>query len=470
MKELTNKQFQIWLLLIGLTGGIIRFVNINYASLWGDELYSLFSVHPSNSWYEVLYWQRAMQPPLYFMVLWVWLKVFVYNEFYARLLSVLAGVLCIFASGYLGKVIKNRWVGIGMAILIAFSPTQIWYSLEARFYVFVYLFAALSLLLYWYILQNKTKNLFLFFLKAVVDAALCYFHHFGIVFVFAQFSFDLYLLFKEKDRAYFLRNLGSYVLAASFYAPWVFWGLLQGLSVKQYWLKETDVLKYYLFNLDYPVFVQLTATAFIIVFLVQLFRNQLSRSYLLLPVICFFVIAVPVAYSYIKFPILVDRYAMVMAPAIYLMVLLGMFETAKLLANRKLIYRLFITGTIILFIFQGFFISFVDKDPLKKTPFRQMAGWVKQQPDYKEVNIYTHPAFFKNFMLIDFYLDRANPSVSLFDLKAGIDRKMYLIGGTSYWTIGDSVLNEVHKYYHVSKVEFQKGHLNAGVVYSCIRK
>jgi mannosyltransferase len=302
MLQKTVRSFHFWIIILTLTGGIIRFVNINYSSLWGDELYSLFSVHPDNSWYEVLYWQRAYQPPLYFMVLWVWVKVFAFNEFYARLLSVLAGMLCITVSGYLGRKVKNEWVGIAMAVITAFSSVQIWYSLEARFYMFVYLFAALSLLIYWHIQQTQTRKPVIYFLKAVTDATLVYFHHFGIVFVFAQFCFDCRTYLKTKNKAVFIRSLGSYVLAALFYAPWAFWGLLQGLGIKDYWLKEIDVVRYFLFSIDYPVLLQLFAVAMIVVFLWKYIFTAKAEHYYILPLICLMVIAVPLVYSFIRIP------------------------------------------------------------------------------------------------------------------------------------------------------------------------
>lgn len=460
-------RFSAWLILISVTGGIIRAWNINYASLWGDELYSMFSVHPSNSWYEVLYWQRTYQPPLYFMVLWVWVKVFAYTEFYARLLSVLTGTLGILVSGYLGKKMKNEWAGIAMALLVCFSPVQIWYSLEARFYVFVYLFAALSLWLYWHIIQTKTKQPVYYFIKAVVDASLCYFHHFGIVFLFGQFCFDVLLFTRERDKGLFIRQLGGYFLAGLFYSPWIFWGLPQGYSLKKYWVTETNITRYFLFSIDYTPILQVIVAGLILVFLYYYSRRKRLFSYLVLPVICVMVIVIPYLYSILKLPILLERYSMVMAPAIYLMMVLGLYEIYQRI--RQQVTRAFLLPVVmgLAFSWSGIYMSFINKDRLKKHPWRQMAGWLKQQPDFNPAIVYGPHASFKNFRLLDFYLKGAQPSHTIEELRVGQDKKMYLVEGTSVWKIPDSILNRVTASYKVTRIGFQDEHPDHGAVYVC---
>jgi mannosyltransferase len=470
MPTKTNRSFHFWVILISLIGGIVRYVNITYSSMWGDELYSMFSVHPSNSWYEVLYWQRAYQPPLYFMVLWVWVKLFAFNEFYGRLLSVVAGMLCITVSGYLGKKVKNEWVGIGMAILVAFSSTQIWYSLEARFYVFVYLFAALSLIVYWHIIQTQTRKPLIYLTKSVVDATLCYFHHFGIVFVFAQFCFDCYLFYKNRNKAVFIRSVASYALAAALYAPWAFWGLLQGLAIKDYWLKEINVAKYILFSIDYPVVLQAIALLLMAVFLWIYWRKKEDRHYMIFPFVTIVLIVVPVVYSLIRIPILVDRYSFVIAPALYVMMLTGLYELLQMFRQNALLKKLATVTAIVAFSFSGLYMSFVAKDKLLKHPWRQMATWLKQQPDYKEALIYNAPASYKDFLLLDFYFDRPFPSRSVYDLKPGEDRKMYLVESSSVWVIKKELLDEVYKQYNVTKVPFQETHSQYGNIYVCTKK
>jgi 4-amino-4-deoxy-L-arabinose transferase-like glycosyltransferase len=206
IEEFIIKRFNLILLLLVAVACSVRLFNINYASLWADELYSALLVKPGNSWYEILYTQRTYQPPGYSMVLWIWTKITGYNEFTIRLLSVIGGGLAVVASAYLGKIVKNKQTGLLMAALVVFNPTQIWYSLEARFYIFVYILSAISLLLYWQMMQKKPRSWFFYLLKSGIDATLCYFHHFAILFVFGQFLFDIYISYKEKDIPFYTKN------------------------------------------------------------------------------------------------------------------------------------------------------------------------------------------------------------------------------------------------------------------------
>lgn len=469
--KIKNPNFLLVISIIAIIGGIIRAYNITYASLWIDELYTMFAVHPSVGFMEMLDGQRALQPPLYFVVLWVWVKLFTYSEFSARLLSVLIGVVSIITSGYLGRKIKNEWVGIGMALLVAFNRAQLFYSVEARFYVFVYLFAALSLLLYWDILQKKYNSIFPYGVKGVVDATLCYFHHFGILFVFAQFCFDLFLLFKEKNVKLFLYKLRAYFIAAFLYLPWIIWGLSQGLAVKKYWLKNIDVIDYFMTWFRYPNLFNLFLLGLLLYFFFLCIKPA-NLYYRLFPFICLVVIIVPFVYSLLKFPIMVSRYSMVMAPIIYLMIVIGFHDAYQYV---KSVFKKFSLIFVLLFVLilslPGLHMGFINRNWFDKTPWRNMASWIKQQPDYKQAPIYAHIVFFKNFKAIDFYFqDREMPSNDIWAIEPGNDPKMYMVEVDSYYKIDSSVLKKVFDLYDVKKQEFKPGTDFASRVYVCTKK
>lgn len=465
----TAKHFYFWLSLITLCGLGIRMLNINYSSLWADELYSALLAHPGNSWYEVLYIQRAYQPPLYAFILWIWVKIFAYNEFYIRLLTVLAGTACIWVSGILGKKIKNPQLGIILALMVTFNPVQIWYSLEARFYVFIYLFSALSLLLYWYIITHKPVNKAIYLVKAGVDAALCYFHHFGIIFIFAQFIFDIALWYKSKDHSLFFTKLASFLLAGLLYAPWVLWGLTEGMAVKQYWLKTIDIGSYLTFNLGYPFVINLLTIFFIAVFLWQIFKQR-NLLFSLFPFLCFMVTLVPVIYSIIKMPLLVDRYAMVMAPALYCMVALGILYLLNWFEHNALWKYLTGIACMLAFAWPGLSESFFDKSKLDKQPWREMGQWLNQQPDFDSTPIYVNGAFVKKMVNIDFYLKNNEKALALQSLVPGQHKKMYLVETNAVWKIKDSVLKRLDSSYTISQIPFNKGKVNFGNIYVCEKK
>ena len=464
----TEKRFFLYLSIITIAGFFIRVVNINYASLWADELYSMLSVHPGNSWYEILYMQRTYQPPAYFMMLWGWVSVIGYNEFAGRLLSVIGGTLAILASAFLGKRIQGEKLGLLMAIIVAFNPTQIFYSLEARFYIFTYVVASICLWLHWHLLTNRPKHYFLYYIQAGVCALLCYFHHFGIFFVFGLFIHDLIVFNNDRERMYFYRKLSVYVLSALIYSPWFFWGLLQGLSTTQFWLKDIDLWKYFTFSMGYPAALNIVLSLAILFFIFHFARKK-EKYFGLFPVIVLAVTIIPLLYSIFRIPILVDRYGMVMAPAIYLMLGISILNILKWLKN-KIAYRIAIVLLAIIFMTPGINLSLVNKDPLKKQPWREMAHWLKKQPDIQETNVYSLGIYLKGRFTIEFYLEPEKKPLPISELRIGKDQKMYLVETSSVWKIDDKTLNEIGKAYEIKVISFQRNSPDFGNIYLCAKK
>src|SRR4051812_5533257 len=86
-------------------------------------------------------------PPLYYVLAWLWEKVFGHGEAGLRSLSALFGPLAVPAAGGAAR----EWfgaprAGLVGAALVAFNPFFVWYSQEARAYSLLVLMAALTLL------------------------------------------------------------------------------------------------------------------------------------------------------------------------------------------------------------------------------------------------------------------------------------------------------------------------------------
>lgn len=463
-----NRLFFITLLLISTAGFIIRYVNINYASLWADELYSAILASPENSWYEVLYLQRAYQPPLYAFSLWVWVKIFAYNEFYIKLFTVLAGTAGIFVSGLLGKKVHSAKFGILLALFVAFNPMHIWYSLEARFYVFIYLFATLSILLYTHINSSKKSPWYIYIFKAITDAALLYFHHFGFLLLLAQFVYDVIIWKREKNTGAFVKKAAGYFLSGLLYLPWVIFGLTEALKVKQYWLQKTDIAAYLAFAFEGSGMISIFFYAAIILFLLRSVRNKKN---LFFPLICLVVTIVPVIYSYVRMPLLVPRYAMVMVPAVFVMTCLGLLYGYNLIRQHSGVFsKLFATVVLFLLILPGVYITLFNKERLQKQPWRQMGEWLNSQPDIDAVNVYSLGAYVKKKKNIDFYLKMNHSSLHINDIVPGKENKMYLVETDGVWKLQDSILNAISNLYDIKKQHFKHGDKEWGNVYSCTIK
>jgi uncharacterized membrane protein len=470
LRELLNKNkiFYLILLIIVVIGAGLRFINIQYSSLWADELYSMLSVHPDNSWYEILYMQRTYQPPGYFMLLWVWTKVFAYNDFYARLLSVLAGVATIPLAAYLGYLFRGRKLAIFMAFMTAFNPALIWNSLEARFYIFTFLLATLSLVLYAFNLLQGKRSWFFYLFKSGVDAALVYFHHFGILLLTGQFIYDLVLLKRDKDSRLFVSKLLSYMLAALFYLPWVFFGLLEGLSIKQYWLKEIDVYAYVTYSFGYNIW--LNSVAILLAFFCVYNQvRQKKTEWILFTAVIAIVLLTPLVYSYIRIPLLVDRYSIVMGPVLYLMTGYGVIDIVnnKYLYNKALLIKLVFATSLVIYSASGLYMSLVDKSRLVKQPWREMAAWLKKRKDYQQIPVFAQGKQLKDKFTIDYYLEQPKKAQHFNTLHIGAEPIFYLVETNSVWKIKDSSMAKIHQLYNVETFDFQENSVDFGRVYFC---
>jgi mannosyltransferase len=141
-----------------VAGAVLRFHGLASQGFWFDEANTALLVHLSPGKMLGLIPQSESTPPLYYLVAWVWARVFGSAEAGLRSLSALAGVLVIpVAYATAAKVISRRAAVIAAA-LTASSPFLVWYSQEARSYELLVLITATALLAFAYSLQNPSRR------------------------------------------------------------------------------------------------------------------------------------------------------------------------------------------------------------------------------------------------------------------------------------------------------------------------
>jgi hypothetical protein len=148
---------------------------------------------------------------------------------------------------------------------------------------------------------------------------------------------------------------------------------------------------------------------------------------------------------------------------------IGFYEIIQIV-TKDILRKWIPAAAVLLFSVPGLYMSFINKEKLQKHPWRQMAEWLQQQPDFTTAAIYNPPASYKNFLLLDFYLGRSFPSRSIYDLKIGSDKKMYLVESGSVWQIKNEMLEQVLLQYDITKIPFQQGHPSFGNIYVCTKK
>jgi hypothetical protein len=108
------------------------------AAFWIDEGLTVgISSHPLLDIPGVL--RQDGSPPLYYMVLHVWMELFGTSEPWTHALSVLFGVLCVPAGLWAGWTLFGRRVGLYTAALCALNPFITAYAQETRMYALMIL-------------------------------------------------------------------------------------------------------------------------------------------------------------------------------------------------------------------------------------------------------------------------------------------------------------------------------------------
>ncbi len=132
--------------LLTIVGAAIRFATLTSQSYWVDES---TTVHDISFGLGGLLHQihvNETTPPLYFIVAWLWSKVFGSGEAGLRSLSALCGVATIPVAYLCARELVSRAAGLVAALLVAVSPFMVWYSQEARAYALFILLSGVSLL------------------------------------------------------------------------------------------------------------------------------------------------------------------------------------------------------------------------------------------------------------------------------------------------------------------------------------
>ncbi|MEB0044990.1 MULTISPECIES: glycosyltransferase family 39 protein [unclassified Pseudomonas] len=209
-----------WLLII-LLAAMVRFHNINLPYFWTDEAFSaLVSVlSPQAIWFHM---GRDVHPPLYFLMLHVWIAVFGDSVFAIRAMSAVAGVATVAVGMWLMRLISTLKTALLAGLLIALLPISVRYSQEARMYTLetLWLLGATIALVYW---VKTPRNRYLVAYGLLMTAAL-YTHYLAILCALSHFLYLVILRFKRDETLHYLTRPMLWVAYAAIsilYLPWL---------------------------------------------------------------------------------------------------------------------------------------------------------------------------------------------------------------------------------------------------------
>ena len=210
-----KKKTWIWLIIILVLAGCLRFYQINNESLWYDEGYTLETISKDKGMWDMLR-QRDNTPPLYYFSLKYWSSKFGFTEFGMRSFSTIFGILSVLLIFLIGKNLFNEERGLFISILMAVELSQIMISQEARVYSF---FIFTVLLASYFFVKAKDNNWY--WMGYFISAFIMLNTHFFSIFIMAiHIIFFLWYSFKIKIITFIEILAGLFILTAPFYVAY----------------------------------------------------------------------------------------------------------------------------------------------------------------------------------------------------------------------------------------------------------
>jgi uncharacterized membrane protein len=154
--SLGRREGWLWgLAAIVVAGAVLRFATLDVQSFWLDEAVTHDLVTRSFTGMLSALPGSESTPPLYYLLAWVWVRIFGAGEVGLRSLSALIGTATIVVLAAIAYRLAGRRAALAAAAVAAFSPLLIWYSQEARAYALLVLMCALSL---WCVLREDWRG------------------------------------------------------------------------------------------------------------------------------------------------------------------------------------------------------------------------------------------------------------------------------------------------------------------------
>lgn len=204
----------IFLLL--LLAAIARLAFLGLRPFDGDEGVILLAARAANLGALIGAAARDVQPPLLHILEFFTLKIFPFNEFSARLVPALAGILVIAPIYFVFEKLSNKTTAFWVALASVFSAVLGYHSAELRPYGLFTLIFFCQFYFYLKVLEEKKRSsIFLFSLFTYLLIMTAYI---GFIMVLGEF---LYVILRKRKAA-------NWTNAISTIAPVVIFGLLWG--------------------------------------------------------------------------------------------------------------------------------------------------------------------------------------------------------------------------------------------------
>lgn len=150
-------------------------------SLWGDESFTAVAVQENfGRMLEIV--AKDTAPPLYYILLFIWARIFGSSETAIRSLSVLLYLGTVFVVYLIAKKVWNKKTGLLAILLTLANPFLFPFAFEGRMYAILVFFVTLSF--YFFISKNNLGYI-------LASVAALYSHHYAVLALIFQFFWRL---------------------------------------------------------------------------------------------------------------------------------------------------------------------------------------------------------------------------------------------------------------------------------------
>ena len=324
MKINSYKYETLFITLMILFGSILRGYNINFNDFWSDEMVSFYLSNPNINFLEtikLIFGSNMMVT--YEVTLKFFHKIFGYNIEYSRYLTLFFSIVSIFYFYKLIRNNKNYYSAILGIILLSINIYHIRYSIELRSYTLTFLLAIILLNLIFFRGKIREFKNFLYYLLIFIVSFLMLFSHAFSIIVIISINFYILLLWmikkkvKKNDIFLFLSTSISSLLFIFIY--------LNNISHTPHWVpefKSSFFTNYYFSSFFGSRILGLIHLLVLLYLIISQFNRVLKKFDIeLFFIILFFsTYIIPITYSFIFEPILIDRYIFfVLIPILYLL-------------------------------------------------------------------------------------------------------------------------------------------------------
>ena len=453
-----DKYFKIFLILASLLiifyGIFIRFYQINDASYWMDEGYTVNAVisgikNGHNNLASILDSGKTYFCPIYCYPTEFIVKNFNNNPFAFRLLSIISGIIFIFVIFFFAKELFNKKIAFLSSFFITFSYSQIAWSRQARWYTLLSVFFWLALFFFYKLLHNKRKKIlnaflvFLFTLLAILT------HRIAVLLPLIMLGWIVVeiILSKNKSLLKYLYTGSAFTIFLALILKFIF-----EITFIEAFLNKISFhyeLPYYLsfYLRNYWLLIILG------IFAIFNFKEKNKAYFILLPILAYLFVL-----SFLT-NIVHYRYLFHVTPALYILAALGAFEIYKKI-NRVFLKNVFISAIILIFfisngaILPRVFYALESDDPAKLgqrphyayTPqpdFNSAYAIIKKNIKSNEIVISSHPHFNKIFLNRAGYWLKYN--------YLGIGDKVGAIDNDKEYYVGAKVIDDLDELKQITK-------------------